>query len=273
MPKRTSYQPISVESVKRAAIKPHPKNPRQMSEVARSKLDRGLDRFGLLEPIIANRRTGHVLGGHQRLAWLDTKHGEDRAYELAVSWVDVPEKQEPAIIVLLNNETAQGEFELDTLRDLLKSGDLKPAEAELDAITIEGLFPDDEEMSKLFANVPEGIERTVARMQDVQQQRKTRKEENARLSSRNDTETYLIAVFASRAEKEAFLERAGLSKDERYVSAETLLAAGAGEAGGLRSAPPRSAAHAPDAKRAHGNGRGKGRHVRKHKVDGTRVRP
>jgi len=192
-----------------------------------------------------------VRGGHQRLAWLDERNGgPGAAYDLQVSWVDIDAKQEAAVIVLLNNETAQGEFDVDTLRDLLVSGELESAHAELDAITIENLFPDDDEIGKLFANVPETIEGVVAQMQDTKQRGATRRAENAGVQARNDTETYLVVVFATRAEKEAFLARAGLSVRERYITVDTLAAGAAVLAGSGEPLAALSPPYGPEAERA-----------------------
>src|SRR5437016_1243281 len=74
-------------------LTPAPYNPRQpLSSKDRRyrKLKRSLERFGLVEPLIWNRRTGYVVGGHQRLQILrDLGHAE-----APVSVVDLPPEQE-----------------------------------------------------------------------------------------------------------------------------------------------------------------------------------
>ncbi len=44
-----------------------PYNPRRMSEHDLEALRRSLRFFGTVEPIVVNRRSGHIVGGHQRV--------------------------------------------------------------------------------------------------------------------------------------------------------------------------------------------------------------
>src|SRR5215831_20790554 len=45
----------------------NPRNPRLISDEALEKLRLALERFGDLGGIVLNRRTGHLVGGHQRI--------------------------------------------------------------------------------------------------------------------------------------------------------------------------------------------------------------
>lgn len=62
------------------------------------KLRSSIQAFGFCEPLVFNRRTGHLVGGHQRLAVL-----KDLGYaETEVVVVDLPLEQEKALNVALN---------------------------------------------------------------------------------------------------------------------------------------------------------------------------
>lgn len=87
-------------------LKPYPGNPRRISPSAQAALNSSLDRFGLVEPIVWNRRSGHVIGGHQRLELVRAR-GEK---EVAVAVVDLSETDEKALNVALNNPALAGEF-------------------------------------------------------------------------------------------------------------------------------------------------------------------
>ena len=90
-------------------------NPRRISDRAMSGLRESVTRFGLVQPIIVNERTGCVVGGHQRLRVLE---GEGVA-ETDVVVVDLDEAEERALNVALNNPHISGEF-TDDLDDLLQ---------------------------------------------------------------------------------------------------------------------------------------------------------
>ena len=58
---------VKIENVDPAKLTPADYNPRTISEHQAEALKRSLDRWGFVEPIVANKRTGHIVGGHQRL--------------------------------------------------------------------------------------------------------------------------------------------------------------------------------------------------------------
>lgn len=81
-------------------------NPRQTlheGDKAWEKLNNSMEAFGLVEPIIWNRRTGHIVGGHQRYAILCAQGVE----ETVVSVVDLPEREEKALNLALNKISGQ----------------------------------------------------------------------------------------------------------------------------------------------------------------------
>ena len=90
-------------------LAPAPYNPRAISPEALAGLRGSVERFGLVEPVVWNRRTGHVVGGHQRLKVLQ-QLGEN---ETQVVVVDLEEAEEKALNVALNNPAIAGEFTAD----------------------------------------------------------------------------------------------------------------------------------------------------------------
>lgn len=104
-----------------ADLAPAPYNPRRISDSALRGLQNSLERFGLVQPIIWNRRTGQVVGGHQRVRALQAS-GADEAQ---VVIVDLEETDEKALNIALNSPHISGEWTedleplLDDLRDLV----------------------------------------------------------------------------------------------------------------------------------------------------------
>ena len=78
------------------------------------KLKRSISEFGYVEPIIWNKRTGNIVGGHQRYKVL-----LELGYkEVDCVVLDIDEQKEKALNVALNKIT--GEFDMPLLTDLLK---------------------------------------------------------------------------------------------------------------------------------------------------------
>ncbi len=100
-------------------LKPAPYNPRVslqpgMPEYAR--LKRSLQEFDLVQPLVWNKQTGHVVGGHQRLSLLKA----DGVQEVPVVVVSLSLEREKALNVTLNNEQVGGRWDGDLLQQLLQ---------------------------------------------------------------------------------------------------------------------------------------------------------
>lgn len=81
------------------------------------KLRASIETFGDVEPIVWNQRTGHVVGGHQRLAVLRYL----KRKKAIVSVVDMDEQQEKLLNLALNK--AKGEWDIQKLEELLDDMD------------------------------------------------------------------------------------------------------------------------------------------------------
>ena len=133
-------------------------NPRidlQPDDETYKNLQQSIEAFGYIEPIIWNERTGHVIGGHQRLKVLLAKGYS----EIEVSRIDVSEEDEKLLNVALNKIT--GRWDMDKLEDLLR--DIQDSEGnilltgfsqeELDDILNEF---EDTDLMDFFADRPQG---------------------------------------------------------------------------------------------------------------------
>jgi len=99
-----------------------PWNPRRMPEDQAATLRRSLAEFGTVEPIVVNKTTGHVVGGHMRLDALK-ELGE---VETDVLVMELPEEREKALNIALNRISGQWDEERlgEPLKELQTSGDV-----------------------------------------------------------------------------------------------------------------------------------------------------
>lgn len=108
---------VVIERVAVERIKPADYNPRVRlgpGDPAYEKLKRSMAEFGTVDPLIWNKRTGNLVGGHQRLAVL---MADPLVTEVDVSVVDLPLEKEKALNVALNK--IAGEWDDPALAALL----------------------------------------------------------------------------------------------------------------------------------------------------------
>ena len=109
---------MEIRTVPICDLRPAPYNPRvqlKAGDPGYERLKRSLREFDLVQPIVWNERTGHVVGGHQRLQVLQ----DDGATEVQVSVVSLPLEREKALNVALNNARVGGDWDIDKLGELL----------------------------------------------------------------------------------------------------------------------------------------------------------
>lgn len=92
-------------------LTPDPGNPRDIDPQNRDRLRRLIERFGLVENLVLNTRTGELVSGHQRRD-LALELGLDR---VPVMVVDLDEPEARALAIALNNPSAQGAWAPDLL--------------------------------------------------------------------------------------------------------------------------------------------------------------
>lgn len=131
---------MKIATKKLSDLQPAEYNPRQISDSAMTGLRASIERFGLVEPIVWNKQTGNVVGGHQRLKVLE----EQGIKKTEVVVIDIEESEERALNVTLNNPGIVGEFTIglqEVLSEIkLDIGDDKYTELRLDKLEIDQSF-------------------------------------------------------------------------------------------------------------------------------------
>lgn len=127
------YQPEQI-TVKRSQIRFAEYNPRMITEEARKKLKKNMQKIGLLGGVVWNRATGNLISGHQRVAIMDNVNRYDpfdpeqkNDYEFRVEVVDVDLKTEKEQNLFMNNKNVQGTYDDAMLRELLADIDYEEA--------------------------------------------------------------------------------------------------------------------------------------------------
>jgi hypothetical protein len=134
----TQKSPLKIADVPVADLKPAPYNPRDISEVAFEGLKESIKKFGFVDPVIVNVRTGLMVGGHQRLK---------AALALGLAsvpavHVDLSPSEEKALNVTLNNQRISGHY-TDALQELLGEIAVDLGEAEMAALKLDELVVPD----------------------------------------------------------------------------------------------------------------------------------
>lgn len=128
-------QKIAVEKLNPA--KYNPRKDLKPGDPEYEKLKRSIETFGYVEPVIWNKKTGNIVGGHQRFKVL--KHQGAKEIECVV--VDISLDEEKALNVALNK--VSGEWDMPKLADILDELDKSMFDISLtgfDAAEIEDLF-------------------------------------------------------------------------------------------------------------------------------------
>lgn len=107
---------MEIEKVKISELYPAEYNPRKElkpGDKEYEKLKKSIEEFGYVDLIIRNKRTGHIVGGHQRTNVL-----LDLGYEeIDVVNIDIDEQKEKALNIALNK--ISGKWDEPKLKDLL----------------------------------------------------------------------------------------------------------------------------------------------------------
>ena len=125
----------------------NPRKDLQVTDFEYQGLKKNLEQFGLVIPIIVNKRNGNIVGGNQRVAILK-ELGYD---EVPVVVVDFDEKKEKALNVALNK--IEGDWDNKTLKNILD--DLLHKGIDLQGIgftkgELHSIFPPENTIESLF---------------------------------------------------------------------------------------------------------------------------
>lgn len=224
MPSVSKHQKFAMERVLRSTIKPHPKNPRVIADSAKKKIKDKMAQVGLLQPLIVNKTTGWLLGGHQRLASMDAlekyKDGKND-YQIDVAVVELDEKEEAEMLVFLNNASASGSWNIDLLAELNLENNISFDDMGFDRLDVDLLFDGDSRFEEIFADTAE-VGEIKAGLEEIKEARAASKE---KMAEAGEAEHYFIIVCRDGTEKEDIMRRLKAATYERYVSSEKILAA------------------------------------------------
>ena len=92
--------------VKMSVIKPAPYNPREISNEALAGLRHSLEKFGLVDLLVINKRNMRIISGHQRYKILQQEGVET----VTAIMVDLDEVSEMAMNVTLNSQQIAGSW-------------------------------------------------------------------------------------------------------------------------------------------------------------------
>jgi len=204
--------------IHRKQIKNAPYNPRQIDDHARKKLKKNVEKNGLLEALVWNKRTGNLVSGHQRLSILDDIASTDQ-YLLDVAVVDLDEKTEKEQNIFFNNPSTQGTYDVDGLGRMLKEDDVDYKKAGFDDMDLQMIFEDTDYAVTMFDtdDAPKSVKEDLEQLEDIQRMKRERKEHRERDQESNDAEFYAIVTFPDRDAQGDFMERVGMSRSDRYV--------------------------------------------------------
>jgi hypothetical protein len=173
------------------------------------------------------------VAGHQRLSVMDElnkydgKTGEGD-YRIRVDIIDVEEKSEKELNILLNNPNAQGQWDYDALRELMPDVDYRDAgltEEDLNLIGVDFLLQTEEqnsladELTNLTSdlNAQMEIEKEARKIHVQAEKEKVRKsaEEKA-----ENTDAYVTLSFDTYRAKTSFMRRFGYNSQEKFIKGE-----------------------------------------------------
>ncbi|ODA36848.1 ParB N-terminal domain-containing protein [Planctopirus hydrillae] len=109
---------MQIEELPIGQLIPAPYNPRKVLKAGDrgyEKLVRSLAEFSLVQPVIWNRQTGHIVGGHQRVEILRAQG----ATTVPCVIVDLSLAREQALNVALNNREVGSDWDIPRLSGLL----------------------------------------------------------------------------------------------------------------------------------------------------------
>ena len=136
---------LQIEKIAISKLVPAKYNPRKdlkPGDTEYEKLKRSVEEFGYVEPIIWNKRTNRVVGGHQRLKVLV----DLGLKEVDCVVVELPEEKEKALNIALNK--INGEWDSDKLAMLIS--DLQGSDFD---VSLTGF--DENELADLFSKIAE----------------------------------------------------------------------------------------------------------------------
>lgn len=240
MPRLSKVQEKSpVVQIARGQIKNAPYNPRHITKHAAKKLEAKLRKRGLVQTLTWNKRTGNLVGGHQRIKLVDAIEGKPD-YSLLVSVVDLSPKDEAELNVELNNPALGGEYDLAKLEALAEEFDIDLTETGFDRIDLEVMFDGTDtnlldDMPAEEAEEPAAVSDDLDKLAEINEQERAKKAASiaelkerkkvykATQDAQDDMRFFTMIVFKNNEEREHFLDRVECAPTDKYIDGRKLL--------------------------------------------------
>lgn len=212
----TKFQKSEQETLVRSTILNAPYNPRKISDDALTQLRKNIRRIGLLGGIVVNKRTMHIVSGHQRLKALDQLEKNDQ-YLVRVEMIDVDEKTEIEQNIFMNSHSVQGEFDVEMLRTIIPDIDYSNA----------GLNELDLSIVGVDITIGDGIQNISDELSQITAEEKKTKIKDTKNSIRagidekfEEGDPLLCLSFSSFESKSAFMLRFGFDIYAKFIKGE-----------------------------------------------------
>lgn len=151
-----------IETKRISELIPSPYNPRKMPKRELDKLIKSIEEFGYVEPIVWNKQSGRIIGGHQRIIALSTMGVE----EAEVVVVDMDDNKEKLLNIALNR--IHGDWDEDKLTEVLAGLDKAGANLELTGFDLNEIIGLLGEKELIEPEIPEDAP-TVVKTGDIWQ--------------------------------------------------------------------------------------------------------
>lgn len=208
------HEPIQIL---RSQIKTANYNPRKITQEARQKLKKNLEKQGLMGGLVWNETTGNLVSGHQRLYLLDKNEGykqaqENTDYKVWVTAVALTEQEEKEQNIFFNNQSAMGFFDEDKLKNIMKEVNF----SEMTGFSKQNqisLFADTELTNDEYEKIAQQVE---AQTNQYKQMTKV---------GENETDNfYIVLVFKNAGEKNSLLNGLNIElEDGRFINGNIFL--------------------------------------------------
>lgn len=207
--------------IKRSEIKLAEYNPRVIDESNLKKLVKNIKQNGLIEPVVWNRRTGVLVGGHQRITAAD-KIYRKQDYNVPVAIIDVDEKKEKTLNVTLNNSELQGDWNLPELEALNVDDGISFNDMGFDDSTVAMMFGDDLTESHSGDEADDSVQKLPDDpVEDEKDKLANFNEKKAKFRRAGEDETvidfYVKVVFPDNETKREVFRKCNIPDYEQYV--------------------------------------------------------
>jgi len=229
-------QKFQTKTIHRNQIKEASYNPRTIDPENKKLLGKNLEKRGLLETLVWNKKTGNLVSGHRRLEKMDAYHKrkyKNTDYQITVACVELTIAEEKEQNIFFNNPNAQGNWDRDLLLEMIPDIDLGNAgftefdlnvigiELDLESNQIEEIDTVINNFEKIKDDDRENKKRERELNPDQKDWKEVKKNMNEQYAKNNAAkEDYVVITFDSIENKGAFLDRFGFEADSRYIKGE-----------------------------------------------------